>query len=136
MEGRLGNAEQAVTLAAVTLRRSGERLLVAALVSFVAMAPAAAQFFGEPPVRYGNTSSWFYDGRDDQRDFPTNGFFPGNFAANPFYAQNGGASGFLGSNPQRSATPYPSKTFVRFGRDCRDYGLLDALNGRRCARAP
>jgi hypothetical protein len=26
---------------------------------------------------------WHYDGRDDVRDFPTNGFFPGDFAANP-----------------------------------------------------
>jgi BA14K-like protein len=41
----------------------------------------------------GNT--WFYDGRDDTRDFPTNGFFPGDFAADPFGAAFG-ATGLFG----------------------------------------
>jgi len=63
-------------------------------------------------VRYGNTSSFFFfDGRDDARDFPANGAFPGNFAAAPFAAAIG-AAGFLGSNPQHAAAPYPSKSYA------------------------
>jgi BA14K-like protein len=41
---------------------------------------------------------WYFDGRDDHRDFPTNGFFPGDFAADPAHASIG-AAGFLGSTP-------------------------------------
>ncbi|MGA2286834.1 BA14K family protein [Bradyrhizobium sp.] len=41
---------------------------------------------------------WFFDGRDDTRDFPTNGFFPGDFAADPFGAAIG-AAGLFGSTP-------------------------------------
>lgn len=63
-------------------------------------------------IRYGNTSAWPYDNRDDQRDFPSNGSFPGNFAANPASTWTG-AAGFLGSNPQRSTLAYPSQ--VVFG---------------------
>jgi hypothetical protein len=50
--------------------------------------------------------------RDDDRDAPSNGFFPGNFAASPSVALIG-AAGLLGSNPRRSAAPYPSQ--VVFG---------------------
>jgi hypothetical protein len=39
-----------------------------------------------------------YDGRDDVRDFPNNGFFPGDFAADPFGAAIG-AAGIFGSRP-------------------------------------
>ncbi len=63
-------------------------------------------------VRYGNTSGWLYDNRDDNRDFVSNGVFPGNFAAQPFTAWIG-AAGLAGSTPQRSMTPYPSQ--VVFG---------------------
>jgi hypothetical protein len=73
---------------------------------------ASAQVYGERPQRYGNTASFFfYDNRDDQRDFPTNGVFPGNFAADPFFA-GVGAAGWLGSNPQHSAAPYPSQSYT------------------------
>ncbi len=41
---------------------------------------------------------WYYDGRDDHRDFPTNGFFPGDFAADPAHAAIG-AAGLFGSTP-------------------------------------
>jgi hypothetical protein len=84
------------------------------LVAFVALMaswPAAAQVYGERPQRYGNTANFFnYDNRDDQRDLPTNGGFPGNFAANPFFA-GVGAAGWLGSNPQHQVMPYPSQTY-------------------------
>jgi hypothetical protein len=42
---------------------------------------------------------WYYDGRDDRRDFPTNGFFPGDFAADPAHAAIG-AAGLFGSTPE------------------------------------
>ncbi len=121
----------------VTLKGPGTRLLVAALAAFVAMAPASAQNYGERTLRYGNTSGHIFDGRGDRRDFPTNGFFPGNFAADPIYAAIGGAAGFLESNPQRSAAPYPSQTYLGFARDrtdCRNY--RDASNIRKCGRGP
>jgi len=63
-------------------------------------------------IRYGYTSGWFYDNRDDDRDFPSNGVFPGNFAAQPSIAWIG-AGGIAGTTPRRSATPYPSQ--VVFG---------------------
>jgi BA14K-like protein len=47
---------------------------------------------------------WHYDGRDDDRDFPTNGFFPGDFAASPADAWIG-AAGLFGSNPARGHYP-------------------------------
>jgi len=83
MERRLGN-DQTMMLNPFTLIGPGSRLLVAALTALVATAPASAQYYGERTVRYGNTSGPFFDGRDDSRDFPTDGVFPGNFAANPF----------------------------------------------------
>ena len=63
-------------------------------------------------LRYGNTSPWPFDGRDDSRDFHGNGSFPGNFATSSSTAWIG-AAGVLGSNPQRSVAPYPSQ--VVFG---------------------
>lgn len=136
MERRLGN-DQTMKQSPLTLK-GGKRLLVAALTAFVAiMAPASAQNYGERPIRYGNTSGQFFDGRDDHRDFPTDGFFPGNFAADPIYAAIGGAAGFLESNPQRSAAPYPSQTYFGFARDrtdCRSHRSNDALNIRKCGR--
>jgi hypothetical protein len=133
MERRLGN-DQTMMDKPITLIGPGKRLLTAALAAFMATSPASAQYFGEHPIRYGNTSSWFYDGRDDHRDFPTNGSFPGNFAANPIDATIGGAAGFLDINPQRSAAPYPSQTYFGFARDrsnCRDYRFYDAKCGQR-----
>ncbi len=39
---------------------------------------------------------WYFDGRDDDRDFPTNGVFPGDFAANPGNAAFDASSLFSG----------------------------------------
>jgi hypothetical protein len=100
-----------------------KRTLIVALTAFVATAPASAQNYGERTLRYGNTSSYYFDGRNDDRDFRTNSFFPGNFAADPIYAAIG-AAGFLESNPRRSAAPYPSQAYFSFLRDrtyCRGY---------------
>lgn len=88
-------------------------ILLTAFAASVASAPASAQDsrYGERPQRYGNTASLFnYDNRNDQRDVPTNGVFPGNFAADPWTASIG-AAGLLGSNPQHQPYPYPSQTY-------------------------
>jgi hypothetical protein len=88
-----------------------EALLLAAFAAVSMSAPARAQVYGDRPMRYGITSNFFnYDNRDDQRDFPTNGTFPGNFAANPPFASVG-AAGWLGSNPQHQIAPYPSQSY-------------------------
>jgi hypothetical protein len=92
----------------VDLKRA---FLLGVFAALLASAPAAAQIYGDRPMRYGITSNFFnYDNRDDQRDFPTNGVFPGNFAASPFFA-GVGAAGWLGSNPQHQAAPYPSQSY-------------------------
>jgi hypothetical protein len=135
MERRLGN-DHAMKQSPVTFKGPGKRLLVAALTAFAAMASASAQNYGERPLRYGDTSGHIFDGRDDHRDFPTNGFFPGNFAADPIYAAIGGAAGFLDSNPQRSAAPYPSQTYFGFARDRTDCRFHDISNNRKCGRGP
>jgi hypothetical protein len=88
-------------------------------------------------LRYGNTSGWYYDGRDDDRDFPTNGFFPGNFAADPSSAWIG-AAGLLGSNPWRSALPYPSQVVIgsaHYSTYCaRRYRSYDPASGTYAGR--
>src|ERR1700675_4328596 len=86
----------------------------AAVLAFAATA-ALAQDYGGRPLRFGNTSGWYFDGRDDNRDFPTNGVFPGNFAAYPAYAAIG-AAGIFGNSPWRSATPYPSQVVIESTR--------------------
>lgn len=95
------------------------------------------QSYGERPQRYGNTANFFnYDNRDDQRDFPTNGVFPGNFASDPFTASVG-VAGWLGSNPQHSAVPYPSQTYyvdVRGRVFCQQYRPEEAAPGTRAAK--
>jgi hypothetical protein len=78
---------------------------------------------------------WFFDGRDDVRDFPTNGFFPGDFAANPAGAMIG-AAGIFGSNP--TVPGYPPQAIIA-SPDCarrhRSYHRVDGTffdrNGAR-----
>ena len=93
---------------------------------------ALAQDYGGRPLRFGNTSGWYFDGRDDNRDFPTNGVFPGNFAANPANAAIG-AAGIFGSNPWHSATPYPSQVIIGSAPDqaycARRYRSYDRASG-------
>jgi hypothetical protein len=43
-------------------------------------------------------TAWYYDNRNDGRDFQNNGFWPGDFAANPPAAWIG-AAGLLGFRP-------------------------------------
>jgi hypothetical protein len=134
MEGRLGNG-QAVGGRLVRSAGLKTAILLGALAA--SMTSASAQVYGERPQRYGNTASFFfYDNRNDQRDFPTNGGFPGNFAADPFLA-GVGAAGWLESNPQHSATPYPSQSYsvgVRGTVACPHYRVEQAADGRRYVR--
>jgi hypothetical protein len=74
-------------------------ITAAALVMSSGIAPASAQYWRSYGPAYSSTV-WHYDGRDDDRDFPTNGFFPGNFAANPPAAAIG-AAGLFGGTPAR-----------------------------------
>jgi hypothetical protein len=90
--------------------RGGFTMVTATALASLATTPASSQ--QQRVLRYGNTSGWSFDIRDDDRDSPSNGFFPGNFAASPSVALIG-AAGLLGSNPRRSAAPYPSQ--VVFG---------------------
>jgi hypothetical protein len=134
MEGRLGNGETAGGgLVMRTLLQTA--VLLAGLAA--STAGASAQSYGERPQRYGNTASFFfYDNRDDQRDFPTNGVFPGNFAADPLFA-GVGAAGWLGSNPQHQAVPYPSQTYyvdVRGRATCPRSVVAHDAAGRRYLR--
>lgn len=85
----------------------------------IALCVGAASAQHPRPLRFGNTSGWSFDGRDDDRDFRTNGYFPGNFAADPFSA-GFGAAGLFGATPWRSARPYPSQ--VVFAAPCRNCG--------------
>lgn len=109
MEGRLGD-DPAMKHKLASLMIG----LVASLVvasAFGNRAWAGDDYYGPRPLRYGVTSPWWtYDARNDNRDFPTNGAFPGNFAANPPLASIG-AAGFLESNPYRSPRSYPSQVY-------------------------
>jgi BA14K-like protein len=94
----------------VSMSKAGIAIAAATFLASLAATPACSQ--EQRVLRYGNTSGWSFDIRDDDRDSPSNGFFPGNFAANPSIAWIG-AAGLLGSNPRRSPAPYPSQ--VVFG---------------------
>jgi BA14K-like protein len=108
------------------------RTRIAAIVlAGLAAAPALAQDYGVRPLRYGNTSPWSFDGRDDDRDFPSNGFFPGNYAAEPSSAWLG-VEGIFAGNSQRSAQPYPSQVVIGatpVPNACRHYRSYDAASG-------
>ena len=112
----------------ISLKQS---MLVLLAVSVVA-GPALAQDYVVRPLRYGNTSSWYFDARNDHRDFPTNGSFPGNFAADPLLASIGSA-GFLESNPYRSRWAYPSQVYFGPPSDqsycARHYRSHDPVSG-------
>jgi len=87
-------------------------IIACAAVLAIYAPPGRADVLQHSAIRYGYTSGWLYDNRDDDRDFPLNGVFPGNFAAQPFVAWIG-AGGIAGSTPRRSVAPYPSQ--VVFG---------------------
>jgi hypothetical protein len=106
-------------------------LLTIATVLTCATTAALAQDYGRP-LRFGNTGGWYFDGRGDGRDFPANGVFPGNFAADPAGAAVG-AAGILGSTPWRSPLPYSSQVVFGLARDqtycARRYRSYDRASG-------
>jgi hypothetical protein len=116
------------------MSRAEFAIATTAVLASLATTPAFSQ--QQRVLRYGNTSGWSFDMRDDDRDSPSNGFFPGNFAASPSVALIG-AAGLLESNPRRSAAPYPSQ--VVFGSPagepaagqatCRRYRSYDPASG-------
>jgi hypothetical protein len=122
----------------MAMGRTAILLVAFAATITTASAQTQGQGYGEGR-RYnnGNTASFFfYDNRDDQRDFPTNGVFPGNFAADPFFA-GVGAAGWLGSNPQHQGAPYPSQSYTVNTRGyvtCPHTRVEVAADGRRYAR--
>jgi hypothetical protein len=135
MEGRLGNGEAAG--GGLVMRPLFKTAILAAAVA-ASVSSASAQTYGEGR-RYnnGNTASFFfYDNRDDQRDLPTNGGFPGNFAADRVFA-GVGAAGWLGGNPQHQGAPYPSQSYTvntRGAVACPHYRTEQAPDGRRTVR--
>jgi hypothetical protein len=109
--------------------------LLVLLAVFVANSPVfAGDYYGVHPLRYGNTSSGYFDARNDDRDFPNNGFFPGNFAANPWEASIG-AAGFLESNPYRSPWRYPSEVYFGVASDQVACPRRKDLHRRACTHA-
>ena len=86
-------------------------MAAAFIVMSLASTAAQAQDLGLRPLRYGDTSPWHYDNRNDDRDFPTNGFFPGNFSADPSTSWLG-IAGALAGNSERSPLPYPSQVVI------------------------
>ena len=60
---------------------------------------------------------WYFDGRDDDRDFQTNGVFPGDFAADP-------------ANAAFDATSLFSRIRTYIDPDCAAPAAVRALRGR------
>jgi hypothetical protein len=87
--------------------RRSEILTTIAVVLASGITPALAQNTATS-INADYVHNVWFDGRDDVRDFPTNGFFPGDFAADPPGAAIG-AAGLFGSTPTRS---YPSEVVV------------------------
>jgi len=114
------------------MRKLKTLVTIVSVLACGATSAALAQDYGNRPLRYGNTSGWYFDGRDDGRDFPTNGSFPGNFAADPLSAAIG-AAGLFGSTPWHSAWPYPSQVVFGAARDraycARRYRSFDPASG-------
>jgi hypothetical protein len=135
MEGRLGD-DPAMSERLASIAFGSRKMSLAVLAAFVFVTPVlAGDYYGPRPLRYGNTSSWSFDARNDDRDFPNNGFFPGNFAADPWQASIG-AAGFLESNPYRSPWRYPSEVY--FGPPANQVACARRLKERHrqpCARS-
>lgn len=95
-----------LTAAAIMLASLGAAPVLARDLAVIRSASLRHITQGDP-----TRTVWYYDGRDDVRDFPTNGFFPGDFAADPANAAIG-ASGIFGSTPSRAHNAYPSQVIV------------------------
>jgi len=78
--------------------------------------------------RMPSYTAWYYDGRDDPRDFPTNGFFPGDFASDPSGAAIS-ATGLFGFRPYRTAAQPVDESRSDRSACARRYRSYDALSG-------
>jgi len=101
-----------------------KKLSLALLATLVLVMPVfAGDYYGARPLRYGNTSGWSFDARNDDRDFP--------------WEASIGSAGFLESNPYRSPWHYPSEVYFRPAGDrvaCA--GHVKERHRRPCARSP
>ena len=102
LEGRLGDEPP---LLQMTARPMGMRTSETGQMdhgcrcSSASTGAALAQSAHQPFLqRNAPPTAWYYDNRDDTRDFQNNGFLPGDFAANPPGAWTG-ASGLIGFRP-------------------------------------
>jgi len=110
--------------------------LLAATALTVLAAPALAQRAHEPFLRRDlPPTAWYFDGRDDVRDFQANGFFPGDFAANPARAWLG-AAGFIGSTPSGGSHFGPIYCSRQYRARSPERGYFQGDDGRwyRCRR--
>jgi len=74
-------------------------LIAAAVLAFAGAGPALAQHTHVPFLQRDTPpTAWYFDGRDDVRDFQNNGFYPGDFAAHPADVMIG-AAGIFGALP-------------------------------------
>jgi hypothetical protein len=95
----LGNEPAMLQLMALPMTQLRMLIAAAALLAFASAGPALAQRAHGPFLQRDQApSAWFYDGRDDVRDFQNNGFFPGDFAAHPAGVMIG-AAGIFGAMP-------------------------------------
>jgi BA14K-like protein len=98
------------------------RILMAAACALASASAgsASAQSAHEPFLRRDiPPAAWHFDERDDDRDFQNNGFFPGNFAANPASAWIGAAGlfGFTPSGGSHFAAIYCTRRYRSYNRE-------------------
>jgi hypothetical protein len=112
----------------VRLMKQLETLLAAA-AALTSVSAAFAQSAHEPFLRRDSSpSAWYFDGRDDTRDFPNNGFFPGNFAAYPAGAWLG-AAGIFGATPTGGSQFGPIYCARRYRAHSRIRGYFQGYDG-------
>jgi hypothetical protein len=105
------------------------RILLAVAAVLASTGAASAQSAHEPFLRRDSSSTpWYFDGRDDTRDFPNNGFFPGNFAAHPAGAWLG-AAGIFGATPSGGSQFGPIYCARRYRAHSPVPGYFQGLDG-------
>jgi hypothetical protein len=100
------------------------------------LTPALAQSAHVPFLRRDvPPTAWYYDNRDDTRDFQANGVFPGDFAAHPSRAWLG-AAGLLGFRPTGGSYFGPIYCTRRYRSHNRAPGYFQGDDGvwYRCRR--
>jgi hypothetical protein len=103
----------------VSILFAAAMLLVTALTVTAVTTPALAQSSHTPFLqRDVPPTAWYYDNRDDVRDFQANGVFPGDFAANPSGAWLGAASilGFKSSGGSHFGPIYCTRRYRSHNR--------------------